>query len=134
MLMPPQLHLTVLPGQFAVCRLPAGATPPPHELGSAFWSMTLTPEETSVVCLAEEAPEGADVHAGLRLIKIEGPLEFDVVGVLGSLTAPLAHARVSVFGVSTFDTDYILVSEQDLPQAMTALKVAGHLVAPLRTQ
>lgn len=130
MLLPPQLHLTVLPGEFAVCRLPAGSTPPTHEPGTQFWSVTMTPEEVSVVCLAEEVPPGADMHRGLRAIKIEGPIEFDVVGVLGALTAPLANARVSVFGVSTYDTDYILVSEHDLRQAVTALKVAGHLVAP----
>jgi len=130
MLLPPQLHLTVLPGEFAVCRLPASSRLPAHEPGTQFWSLTMTPEEISVVCLADEIPEGAEVHRGLRAIKIKGPLAFDVVGVLGSLTAPLAHGNVSVFGVSTYDTDYILVSERDLRQALTVLKVAGHLVEP----
>jgi uncharacterized protein len=128
MLLPPQLHLTVLPGEFAVCRLPAGSAPPAPEGSTPFWSVTLTPAEVSVVCVAEEIPAGAEVHRGLRAIKVEGPLEFEVVGVLGSLTAPLARARVSVFGVSTYDTDYILVSQHDLRQAVTALKIAGHLI------
>ncbi len=130
MRLPPQLHLTVLPGEFAVCHLPAGSPLPGHEPGTAFWSVTVTPEEVSVACLAEEVPAGADVHRGLRAIKIEGPLEFDVVGVLGSLTAPLAHAQVSVFAVSTYNTDYVLVSEHNLRQAVTALKVEGHLFEP----
>jgi uncharacterized protein len=130
MRLPPQLHLTVLPGEFAVCRLPAGSPPPTHAPGTAFWSVTVTTEEVSVVCLAEEVPADADVHRGLRAIKIEGPLEFDVVGVLGSLTAPLAQAQVSVFAVSTYSTDYVLVSGHSLRQAVTALKVAGHLFEP----
>jgi uncharacterized protein len=130
MRLPPQLHLTVLPGEFAVCQLPAGSEPPAHQPGTAFWSMTVTPEEVSVVCLAEEVPADANVHRGLRAIKIEGPLDFDVVGVLGSLTAPLTRAQVSVFAVSTYNTDYVLVGEHNLRQAVTALKIAGHLFEP----
>jgi hypothetical protein len=128
MLLPPQLHLTVLPGEFAVCRLPAGVAPPAIDPVTAFWSVTVTPEEVSVVCRAEAIPEGAEVHRGLRTIKVEGPLDFDVVGVLGSLTAPLAQANVSVFGVSTYDSDYILVNDADLRRALSALKIAGHLI------
>jgi hypothetical protein len=133
MRLPPQLHLTVLPGEFAVCRLPAGSPPPAHEPGTALWSITVTPEEVSLVCPAQEIPAGAEVRRGLRAIKIEGPLEFDVVGVLGSLTAPLTRAHVSVFATSTYTTDYILVSQHNLRQAVTALKVAGHLFEPPRT-
>ena len=128
MLLPPQLHLIILAGEFAVCRLPAGSPPPATDAGTAFWSVTVTPDEVSVVCRAEAIPAGAEVHRGLRAIKAEGPLAFDVVGVLGSLTAPLAQAKVSVFGVSTYDTDYILVSDHDLRQAVSALKIAGHHV------
>jgi uncharacterized protein len=128
MLLPPQLHLIVLPGEFAVCRLPGGSAVPNAPSDTAFWSVTVTPDEVSVVCQAEQSPAGAEVHRGLRAIKAEGPIDFDVVGVLGSLTAPLSRAKVSVFGVSTYDTDYILVSDHDLRQAVTALKVAGHRV------
>jgi hypothetical protein len=133
MRLPPHLHLTVLPGEFAVCHLPAGSPLPAHEPGTSFWSVTVTPEEVSVACLAEAVPAGADVHRGLRAIKIEGPLEFDVVGVLGSLIAPLAQAGISVFAASTYNTDYVLVSEHTLRQAVTALKVAGHLFEPPST-
>jgi hypothetical protein len=128
MLLPPQLHLIVLPGEFAVCRLPADAALPPAPSGTAFWSVTVTSDEISIVCQADNIPADAEVHRGLRAIKAEGPIEFDVVGVLGSLTAPLSQAKVSVFGVSTYDTDYILVSDHDLRQAATALKVAGHRI------
>lgn len=120
--------LTVLPGGYAVCRLPAGA-PAPAEIwrtGGDLVSVTATPQETSVVCLETRAPEGATVEGGWRMLEVAGPLDFELTGVLASLTAPLAKAGVSVFALSTYDTDYLLVREAQLVTAADALREVGH--------
>jgi hypothetical protein len=117
-------RLSLLEGQFAVCRLPACA-PWPVPRPGALWSITRTAEETSVVCLRENAPGGARVEGGWRALKLEGPIPFEEIGVLSALSGSLAAAGLSVFALSTFDTDYILVKETSLTGALEALAKAG---------
>ena len=88
-------------------------------------SITRTGEETSVVCLRENAPRGARVEDGWRAVKLEGPIPFEEIGVLSALSGSLAAAGLSVFAISTFDTDYILVKEARLAEALDALRKAG---------
>jgi hypothetical protein len=88
-------------------------------------SITRTAEETSVVCLRENAPRGARVEDGWRALKLEGPIPFEEIGVLSALAGSLAGAGLSVFALSTFDTDYILVKETSLAAALEALGKAG---------
>jgi hypothetical protein len=129
---PPQLRvltagarrLSLLEGQFAVCRLPACAPWPVPRPGPLL-SITRTAEETSVVCLRENAPRGARVEDGWRALKLEGPIPFAEVGVLSALSGSLAAAGLSLFAISTFDTDYILVKDADLAAAVDALRTAG---------
>jgi hypothetical protein len=129
---PPQLRvltagarrLSLLEGQFAVCRLPACAPWPVPRPGPLL-SITRTAEETSVVCLRENAPRGARVEDGWRALKLEGPIPFAEVGVLSALSGSLAAAGLSLFAISTFDTDYILVKDTDLAAAVDALRTAG---------
>jgi hypothetical protein len=129
---PPQLRvltagarrLSLLEGQFAVCRLPACAPWPVPRPGPLL-SITRTAEETSVVCLRENAPRGARVEDGWRALKLEGPIPFTEVGVLSALSGSLAAAGLSLFAISTFDTDYILVKDADLAAAVDALRTAG---------
>jgi hypothetical protein len=117
-------RLSLLEGRFAVCRLPACAPWPVPRAGPLL-SITRTAEETSVVCLAENAPRGARVEGGWRALKLEGPIPFEQVGVLSALSGSLAGAGLSLFALSTFDTDYILVKETDLAAAVDALRRAG---------
>ncbi len=124
----PTLDLTVLPDVLAVCRLPAGAEAPAWFDGEVFVSVTRTPEETSVVCRAEVVPQDVRVEAGWRALRVAGPLDFALTGVLLSLLAPLAAAGVSVFALSTFDTDVVLVRDDALDDALAALCDAGHRV------
>jgi hypothetical protein len=119
------LSLTVLPGQYAVCRLPAAAVPPLVPT-TGLLSVTRTPDETSVVCAEAGAPLGAQVESGWRALVVAGPLDFALTGVLASVAAPLADAQVSIFALSTFDTDYVLVRAQALADAVAALRQAGH--------
>jgi uncharacterized protein len=120
-------RLTVLDARLAVCRLPACA-PWPVPRPGAFLSITRTAEEMSVVCPVENAPRGSRVEAGWRALKLEGPIPFQEVGVLSALAGALARAGLSLFAVSTFDTDYILVKEADLEAALAALRDAGYEV------
>ncbi len=122
------LTLRVLPGTYAVCRLSPGAPPPAWASAGPFVSITRTADEISVVCPDGAAPEGARCERGWRCLRAEGTLDLALVGVLASLLAPLAAAGVSVFALSTFDTDYLLVREADLGRAAEALRAAGHSV------
>lgn len=126
------LDLTVLPDELAVCRLPAGAEAPAWLVGETFASFTRAPDETSIVCRAAVVPEGVRVEAGWRALRVAGPLDFALTGILASLLVPLAAARVPVFALSTFDTDYLLVRDTALGDAVAALVGAGHRVEPGR--
>lgn len=121
--------LTVLPGSFATVRL-AGAAPLPRwATQGTFFSITRTSDEMSIVCLADQVPSGVTSETGWRALKVTGPFAFSEIGVLAALAAPLAEAKVSVLAISTFDTDYLLVSEGQLHVAISALIGAGHRIA-----
>ncbi len=81
-----------------------------------------------MVCEVGREPPEATVVGPWALISVSGPLDFSLVGILESLLAPLASAGVSVFTVSTFDTDHVLVRDGDLERALSALRAAGHSV------
>jgi hypothetical protein len=121
-----RFDLTVLPGSFAIVRLAADAPLPPWAAQGGFFSVTRTSDELSVVCLADQVPSGVATETGWRALKVKGPFALSELGVLAVLTAPLASAKVSLFAISTFDTDYLLVSEKQLDVAIAALKNAGH--------
>jgi hypothetical protein len=93
-----------------------------------FFSITRTGEELSVVCREVLVPEGIRAERGWRAIRVAGVLDLSQVGVLASLAVPLAGAGISLFALSTFDTDYLLVKEQDLGRAVEVLVAAGHAV------
>src|SRR5262245_31526060 len=122
-----RLTLIVLPGAYAVCRLPADAAIPAWADGGLV-SVTRTAEELSVVCHEEGVPEDVPCEGGWRCLRVAGTLSFALVGVLASLVGPLADAGVSVFCLSTFDTDYVLFREQDMARAKEALRAAGHSI------
>jgi hypothetical protein len=71
-------------------------------------------------------PEGVVAERGWRCLRVAGTMPFSVVGVLTSLTVPLAEGGISVFAISTFDTNYLLVKEDDFENAITVLQQAGH--------
>src|SRR5438093_11466986 len=117
-----RLTLTVLADQFAVCKLTPEAPIPAWAITGAFSSITRTADELSIVCRQDAVPEGAVCERGWRCLRVAGTIPFSAVGVLASLTAPLAEAGISLFAVSTFDTDYLLVKEKDLEAALDALR------------
>ena len=120
------MRLSVLRGTYTVCKI--------RDARQVDWSGGLTflgrtPEELSLVCETARVPAGTLVREdGWRALRVDGTLAFSLVGVLAGITAALAAAGVSVFCVSTFDTDYVLVKETSLKTAVTALQNAGYVV------
>jgi GNAT superfamily N-acetyltransferase len=124
----PRLKLLGVAGTFAVCKLPTGSPLPPWATTGDFFAATRTHDELSVVCRQEAVPEGVVCERGWSCLRVAGSMPFTLVGVLASLTTPMARAGVGVFAFSTFDTDYLLVKAGDVPKAVAALRAAGHLV------
>jgi hypothetical protein len=122
------LHLTVLPGEFSVWRLAADA-PLPSIGPGRFLSMTRSNDELSIVSDSADVPAGATAETGWRCLRVEGPLAFEMTGVLAALSAPLARAEIPIFVVSTYDTDYLLVKASDLDTACMTLRDEGFVVA-----
>jgi hypothetical protein len=123
-----RLSLSVLPQRFAICQLATDADLSfLAELASHdLWSVTRTGEEISVVL-----PEAASLptwktERGWRCLKVQGPLDFGLTGILASLVTPLFEAGISVFALSTYDTDYLLVRDADLEQAVAVLTAHRH--------
>mgnify|MGYP002784959281 CR=1 FL=1 len=117
--------LILLPETYAVCRLDANAPVPAWATTGSFFSITRTNDELSIVCLQSSVPDGIKCEQDWRFFQLAGPIPFTMVGVLASLVQPLAEARISVFAISTFDTDYLLVKAADLSGATDALRKAG---------
>ena len=117
-----------MPGRLAVCRLDPQAAVPDWALSGDFSSITRTTDELSIVCSEAGVPEGVLCERGWAGLKVEGPLDFSLTGVLASLAQPLAEAGLSIFAVSTYDTDYLLVKAGDLDRAVVVLAEAEHTV------
>jgi hypothetical protein len=122
-----KLTLTVLPQKYAVCRLdPNGPIPYWALLGDDFISLTRTKVELSVACLQENVPTDVKASRGWRCAKVEGAFDLDQPGVHVSLAVPLAQAGISVLSIATYETDHLLIQEEDLENAINVLKEAGH--------
>ena len=124
----PAISLSSLPGTFAVCRLAAGDPVPAWALEGRFFSVTRTPAELSVVCPQENVPAGVVSEMVWRAFQVAGVLDFSLTGILHSILQPLTQAGISIFAVSTYNTDYILVKEDRLEAAVHALVEAGFRV------
>lgn len=133
-----QLTLQILPGEFAICRLPASEPVPEWaglehprlaDGGPTFFSLvTRTADELSILCPASQVPSHARHESGWSLLKLQGPFAFTETGVLSSVLAPLAAAKIGILATATFDTDYVLVKAIQLDAARRALEAAGHKV------
>jgi hypothetical protein len=122
------LELTLLPERFAISRLAAGSPIPDWAAQGPFFSITRTGDELSVVCELSCVPVGVHSQPGWRVLKVHGPFVLSEIGVLSALATPLAEAKLSLFAVSTFDTDYLLVASETLSAAVAALERAGHTI------
>lgn len=95
------------------------------------WFLSSTDEELSLVCeslnreLIKDSVQKSELN--WRSIKVEGPLDFEMTGVIAGLSQELAKAEIPIFVVSTFDTDYVLIKERNLAEALVVLKKAGYV-------
>ncbi len=121
------LRYRVLPENLAICRLAAGSTLPQWSRQGGFFSVTNTAEELSIVCEESRVPAGTQTEKGWVALKLQGPFPFTLTGALSSFLSPLAEAKVPIFAISTFDTDYVLIKREHLEQAVAALAAAGHV-------
>lgn len=109
-------------------RLAADSHLPEWATDGEFSSATRTSDELSIVCPARRVPDAVVAERGWRVLKLNGVFALSEVGVLAALSASLAAAEISLFVISTFETDYLLVNEKQLNDAIAALRAAGHSI------
>ena len=121
------MRLTILPGTFAVCRLlPSEDMPDWVWRDKSLLSVTYTADELSIVCMSNIVPSNVQCERDWAAIKVQGPLDFALTGILAALASPLASAGIAIFALSTFDTDYLLMKEDMLQRAKAVLEQHGH--------
>ena len=125
----PTYTLNRYPETLAVVRLPAGAELPAWAEASSILSITATATETSVVCAGRNVPTKTRHQKPFTAFEVQGPLDFAITGVLAALLTPLAEAGISVFTLSTFDTDWILVPTAEADRAEEEWRRRGHETA-----
>jgi len=114
--------LTVLPEKLGICHFGKHAPIPDWaEHNCEFFSLTKTHQELSIVCPQDHIPENVRAEKDWRGFRLEGPLDMYSVGVIAALSAPLAKAKISIFNISTYETDYILVEGKNLAKAKKVL-------------
>ena len=118
-----RLTLQISELELAICRLPP-ASPIPAWIGeNDFISVTRTPDELSIVCSEDQVPGEVEAERNWRMVRIKGPLDFSMTGVLASLVSPLSDAGIAVFAISTYDTDYLLVKADRIDRALEILEL-----------
>jgi hypothetical protein len=121
-----KLQLSILENFFTIHRFPPNHKIPNQVYESEFYSISKTEDELSIVCSSSTQLNSEKTEIGWSAIKIMGPLDFSLTGVLAKISAVLAEAEISIFAVSTFDTDYILVKSDKLPVAKESLLASGY--------
>lgn len=119
------MKLSRLHGDYSILKLSPASAIPSWALDSEFFSISKTSEELSVVCMSDCVPKSIDANQSWALIKVLGPLDFSLTGILSSIIEPLAQEKISIFAVSTFDTDYLLVKQDQIQNSIRCLKRAG---------
>lgn len=120
------MKLKKLPYDLTVCKLQHIST---ADLNTEFYFIGRTDEEISLVCRTEDTPAETIVREdGWKGFRIEGVLDFSLIGILSRLSGILADHQIGIFAVSTYNTDYILVKEAHYDRAITVLAEAGYVV------
>jgi len=122
------LTMQLLTDRYGVSRLNQDEAIPSWATGGEFFSITRTEDELSLLCELQRIPEDVLCERDWRVLKVEGPLDFALVGILAAISQVLAQCSVSIFAVSTYDTDYILMKEKDLTVGIKALREANYQI------
>ena len=124
-----KLKLKLLDGIYAVCRFEDSKKVPSWVNEKEFFSVTKTEDEISVVMLQDKISSDVKVEKDWRILKVEGTLDFSLIGILAKISDILAKNSISIFVISTFNTDYILVKEEKIEKAMTVLSKEGYEIS-----
>ena len=118
-----KLTLFVLPERLAISHLDEKSSIPSWATENVSFScLAKTEDELSIVCPEDKVPGGILAEKGWRALKVKGPLGFVMPGIVASLATPLAEAKISIFYISTYETDYLLVKEENLDKTIKILK------------
>ncbi|MGO0905369.1 ACT domain-containing protein [Clostridioides difficile] len=112
--------------EYAVCRLSSNSKIPTWIDTKNFYSITKTDDELSIVCSNNNIPSDVKSEKEWRILKILGPLDFSLIGILSKISGLLADNKISIFAISTYDTDYILIKEKDIKNACKILNCNGY--------
>lgn len=123
------MNLQIIPGEFAVCKIPDLT----HvRMDDPFLFLSRTDEELSLVCCSSSVPcNCTSIERGWNMLRVVGVLDFSLTGILASLSGTLAEAKVGIFAVSTYNTDYILIKAEQFARALTVLRSSGHTLVDL---
>ena len=125
------MKLKVLPYSLSVCQINKVCD---SIIDSTFYSLSKTDDEISLVCLTDEVPsEVKSREDGWRGFYIDGVLDFSLIGILSKISGILADARIGIFAVSTYNTDYILVKDENFQHALEVLSDAGYIIEAVKT-
>lgn len=116
------MKLSALAKRFSVCRLNKADGIPSWATSQEFFSITKTSDELSIVCPEANVPATVKAERGWLGLKVAGPLDFSQTGILAALAEPLAKDGISIFAISTYDTDYVFVKETELSHAIEILR------------
>ena len=122
----PKLVFSVLFETFTIHKLSPDESIPEEILNCNYYSVSKTEYELSLVCSEVIEVQSLQSSKGWKCIKVKGPLDFNLTGILAGISDILAQTNISIFAISTFDTDYILVRKHDLSSATTTLRQAGY--------
>ena len=122
------MELQTLPYDLTVCKVRSAKE---LDLDAEFYFIGKTDEELSLVCRTEDTPRGVTARDdGWRGFRIQGVLDFSLIGILSQLSSVLAENKIGIFAVSTYNTDYILVKQDQFDRALSVLRDAGYTVVP----
>ena len=123
-----QLQLSLLKDKYGICTLPNTAPIPDWALTQSLASITRTEKELTIVCRLEILPSQYQSDLNWRCFKIDGSFDLNQIGVISSISSPLADAGISIYVISTYDTDYFLIQEQNLEKTISVLSSSGHYI------
>lgn len=122
------LDFTLLKGEYSIYRLKSDSIIPGWAYDSQFYSVTRTKDELSIICKDVDIKHDDNIKVDKlwRILKINGPLNLSLVGIFANISNILKDNNIPIFTISTFDTDYFLIKDQDINKTMSVLNNAGH--------
>lgn len=120
------LNLQLLNDKYAICRFNIDSVIPDWIKDLDFYSVTKTKDELSVVCKQSGLLNDCEINEDWRILKVVGPLDLSFIGIIAEISGILKENEISIFTISTYETDYILVKSNDLNRAIDSLKAKGY--------